>query len=141
MTKPVSINLVEAIETINEEVKGLTQYGMRKVRVAKPSYRLAWSNNEGEWQMRYGRTLPTHGEVFVDANELLIAGFGKMTVKAALPYLLPLPLYINSTEYKAFTPSRINLKDLNWKNWSRRHFEECGACPRCEAYEEEIKEE
>ena len=50
--------------------------------------------------MRYGRTLPTHGEVFVDANELLIAGFNKMTVKRALPYLLPLPLYTNSTEYK-----------------------------------------
>ena len=134
MTEPVSINLVEAIETINEEVKGLTHYGMRKVRVAKPSYRLAWSNNQSEWQLRYGRTLPTHGEVFVDANELLIAGFGKMTVKAALPYLLPLPLYTNSTEYK-------HSGDLNWKHWSRRHFEECGACPRCEAYEEEIKKE
>ena len=129
MTKRVSINLVEAIETINKEVKGLTQYGMRKVRVTRPSYRLAWSNNQSEWQMRYGRTLPTHGEVFVDANELLIAGFNKMTVKRALPYLLPLPLYTNSTEYK---------QQEEWSlQYMKDHFEECGACPRCEAYEEE----
>lgn len=98
--KKLSRNLDEAIDTINEDVKDLLKYGQRKATPTGPSYVIAWSNQQMKWWMLNGRILPRHGDIHLDANQLLIGGFTEITIKAALPQLLRHPLYRNSYEFR-----------------------------------------
>lgn len=91
-------NVDTAVTDINEQIKGLTNLGERKMVIKTPGYRIAWSNGNQGWWMYYGQVKPAHGSIWIDANELFVHGHTKGTIQEALPDLMWHPLFWNSYE-------------------------------------------
>lgn len=83
------------VERINEAIRGLTRYGVRKEEAPPGTLLLTWSNGRKAWYA--GRNFAP-GEHTVDANQLLVCGEVLDRVMAMLPQLEVLPLYRYSFE-------------------------------------------
>ena len=109
--KPLSQRERDLVGSLNREVEGLNNYGLRNEFVEPkrgPAYMFVWSNAQAKWYV--GRRVSVGGEVRLDANQFI--GYGKKAeLEAVAERLDPLPLFSGgpmggSFEYRASqTPS------------------------------------
>ncbi len=94
------------LDDINEQIKELTEYGMRHVKILKsyPNFTiLNWSNGSKEWYTHHTDITKQYkkGDVLnLDANQLIVP-FKRSKVLEIINQLNNLPLFKNSTEARS----------------------------------------